>query len=643
MTNTKDPIKRFMIGYPTPSGGERSSIPGSIPDPEGGWVRYEDHVAFLKSNSENIATKNKYQEEFTVSSYPPSPVKGFNVGMSKGVKITHNPTGLFATCDSQRSQHSNRDIAMNALKTKVAQHLLQNQQTVNLHQILTDPKNQPNQYGVKFFVRVNKFTFQIGNRAFTLDYEPEDEEEFLFMRNALISAFSVFVPGAVSKPEEKKHEPTVVLTKGEESNMTTQAVLSDEEIDRIVPALEEPSDVTTEEHSAEWALWKDRTRIRRELREARGQVTVVNPSDTKYGPEGAWYCENHPDQLMNHHDCKGAGIPANARISMLMNQLRLSKQEVRETRQMRDQLAATLRELHKEKLSFPGMTAEEYAALPKAARDYIHQIETNADPAGMVRENMQLRDTNEALEKMYRNVVDGQAPALAAPKVQRYRPGIGEMVENDTGRYVTYDDYLAATTAQAAPAAEPDKADPRKLRLQNLVFSLARLSCVPPMAPALEHQLDRLIEFYFDNGEEKFARSLVQLKRSARSEGRRSVLVPSAPAAGAVAETSCTQPTKGINMIHPDVFKAYCDAWKESFKKDNPFHDVELDDDLKKHITAGLVAAIAAQKDSARYQWLREQFWIESEATFRLGLEETDDSSVFQKQLDAAIDERLKP
>jgi hypothetical protein len=90
--------------------------------------------------------------------------------------------------------------------------------------------------------------------------------------------------------------------------------------------------------------------------------------------------------------------------------------------------------------------------------------------------------------------------------------------------------YTHPSPPEGAPAGatEPDKADPRKLQLQGLIFALARLSCVPPMAPALEHQLDRLTEFYFDSGDEKFARSLVQLKRSARSEGRRSVLLPSA-------------------------------------------------------------------------------------------------------------------
>lgn len=121
-----------------------------------------------------------------------------------------------------------------------------------------------------------------------------------------------------------------------------------------------------------------------------------------------------------------------------------------------------------------------------------------------------------------------------------------------------------APTAQAAPAAEPDKADPRKLRLQSLVFSLARLSCVPPMAPALEHQLDRLIEFYFGNGDEKFARSLVLLKSNARSEGRRSRLVPSSPAAGAVA---------GPVGVMPDTLRSIIEGMSVSVDVSTGEHD----------------------------------------------------------------------
>lgn len=43
------PIARYKIGYATDSWGDRSSTPGGIQDPAGGWVRYEDHVAALQA------------------------------------------------------------------------------------------------------------------------------------------------------------------------------------------------------------------------------------------------------------------------------------------------------------------------------------------------------------------------------------------------------------------------------------------------------------------------------------------------------------------------------------------------------------------------------------------------------------------
>lgn len=54
----------------------------------------------------------------------------------------------------------------------------------------------------------------------------------------------------------------------------------------------------------------------------------------------------------------------------------------------------------------PLMTAAEINALPTKAREYIHQLEANTDPSGMVRENMQLLDTNKGLQTMCRNRTD---------------------------------------------------------------------------------------------------------------------------------------------------------------------------------------------------------------------------------------------
>ncbi len=54
-------------------------------------------------------------------------------------------------------------------------------------------------------------------------------------------------------------------------------------------------------------------------------------------------------------------------------------------------------------------TAENINALPEPLRKYICNLETRCDPAGLVRENAQLRDLNEGLQAMYRTAV-GRSP-----------------------------------------------------------------------------------------------------------------------------------------------------------------------------------------------------------------------------------------
>lgn len=64
----------------------------------------------------------------------------------------------------------------------------------SLRQILTDPENQPNQYGVEFGMSGQQMHFKIGNQLFRLAYEPDDQQEFEFMKRMLIHAFSTFTP-----------------------------------------------------------------------------------------------------------------------------------------------------------------------------------------------------------------------------------------------------------------------------------------------------------------------------------------------------------------------------------------------------------------------------------------------------------------
>lgn len=48
---------------------------------------------------------------FKVEAYNPNPYGGQHVGVSSGVKITHEETGIFAVVNTERSQHRNRKIA----------------------------------------------------------------------------------------------------------------------------------------------------------------------------------------------------------------------------------------------------------------------------------------------------------------------------------------------------------------------------------------------------------------------------------------------------------------------------------------------------------------------------------------------------
>jgi protein subunit release factor A len=47
--------------------------------------------------------------------WPPRDLGGQHVGVSSGVKVTHLPTGLVAICHTERSQHRNKNVAVDML------------------------------------------------------------------------------------------------------------------------------------------------------------------------------------------------------------------------------------------------------------------------------------------------------------------------------------------------------------------------------------------------------------------------------------------------------------------------------------------------------------------------------------------------
>jgi len=59
------------------------------------------------------------REDLEISSWSGTPVSAWSLSMVRGVKIIHLGTGIVVTCESDRSQHKNRAIALRELEAKV--------------------------------------------------------------------------------------------------------------------------------------------------------------------------------------------------------------------------------------------------------------------------------------------------------------------------------------------------------------------------------------------------------------------------------------------------------------------------------------------------------------------------------------------
>lgn len=77
----------------------------------------------------------------------------------------------------------------------------------HLAQALTDRENQPNQYGVEFGMSGTHMHFKVGNQLFKLAYEPDEQEEFDFMKRMLVNAFTTFTHDVKTAPQPVAREP----------------------------------------------------------------------------------------------------------------------------------------------------------------------------------------------------------------------------------------------------------------------------------------------------------------------------------------------------------------------------------------------------------------------------------------------------
>ena len=99
--------------------GRYSPVPGCRAT-AGALDATQDCAAELRALIYDLS-KSPYGElrphDLVVESWPPR--TGFQLSQPHGIKLTHKPTGTVVTCDTERSQHANRDRALEMLRIKL--------------------------------------------------------------------------------------------------------------------------------------------------------------------------------------------------------------------------------------------------------------------------------------------------------------------------------------------------------------------------------------------------------------------------------------------------------------------------------------------------------------------------------------------
>ena len=71
------------------------------------------------------------------------------------------------------------------------------------------------QKAIEFGMHGKKMMFKVGVQQFTLDYEPDTQDEFNFMRDMLVHAFSIFTPDVKTTPPAQPAVPDAIIEAGE--------------------------------------------------------------------------------------------------------------------------------------------------------------------------------------------------------------------------------------------------------------------------------------------------------------------------------------------------------------------------------------------------------------------------------------------
>jgi hypothetical protein len=196
-------------------------------------------------------------------------------------------------------------------------------------------------------------------------------------------------------------------------------------------------------------------------------------------------------------------------------------------------------------------------SLPQPLRDYIHELEARADPAGTVRELVQLRDTNAALQKTHRRLTDAcDTPGNRNPEA-RYAGYKNEPLPSNA----TDDQRAAWNEGQRAQVVD----------FQRDI----KLAATPPAATAVTEGASKLVPFKATKAMQDAWDSAPSSEDSdADFAGAYAAMLDAAPAAAVPESPAATEPPSGFQTVPVEPSEEMMNAGLYQSSKDSEWADV---------------------------------------------------------------------